>query len=300
MRCILVGVVLALFALPAVVSAQERPGVRPGSAEVDLRPRFSKGQEVRLRMVLDSRQAGGEGEESNMSIKQEIGLVLRCTEADPEKGYMLDLVYESLKASIHTPVADVEFDSTKPPSPDDPYDAILRPLVGWKQVVAMDRAGNISRVESGTSPGNIAGALAGKFSAADVFRSIFGPITTTKKGTGKAPVGEKWTTESSIEGPGGTMRIEMTHTLTSHTGGRATINSTGRVTLEPSSGAPGLPQARIGDSTITGRTVWDTEAGMLVESESRQRLVVQTRQDGKTETSTQEMNVRVTRERSGR
>jgi hypothetical protein len=296
-RTLLLCVVLILTAYPGHVLAQERLANRPAGVEVDLRPRFTNGQVVRLKMILDSRQSGSEGSGSNTSIRQEIGLTLRCTDADPEKGCTLDLIYDSLKASIHTPVADVEFDSTRPASPDDPYDAILRPLVGWKQEVVMDRAGNITSTRTPTSPGDPASILAGKFNATEIFRSIFGPITTARKGTGKATVGEKWTTESSIEGLTGTMRIEMTHTLASHSGGRAVINSTGKVTLEPSSG--GL-QARISDSTITGRTVWDTDAGMLMESESNQRLVVQTRTDGKTETMTQEMRVQVTREPSRR
>ncbi|GJQ28660.1 MAG: hypothetical protein HBSAPP03_05440 [Phycisphaerae bacterium] len=278
-------------------SAQVKPEARvPKGAEVDLRPRFTKGQEVRLKMTLDSKGMGAaEGEDGGTSTKQEIGLLLRCTGVDPEKGYTLDLVYESFKATIRNGVADVEFDSTKPATPDDPFDAVLRSLVGLTQTVVMDKHGEITSVSGGEALRGLAGGLGASFGAADVFKSIFGPITTTKKGQGKASVGESWTTQSSLEGLMGTTRIEMTHTIASSSGGRATITSVGKVLLDPSSGQGTMPPVRISDSTITGKTVWDLEGGMLVESDSRQRLSVQVRRDGKAENTTQEMNVKVTR-----
>lgn len=281
-------------AVPAI--AQVKPEARvPKGAEVDLRPRFTKGQEVRFKMALDSKGVGAaEGDAEGTSSKQEIGLLLRCTNADPEKGYTLDLVFESFKATIRNGLADVEFDSTKPADPDDMYDSILRSLVGMSQQVIMDKDGTITSVSGGDALSGLAGGLGAQFGAADLFKSMFGPITTTKKGTGKAAVGESWTTQSSIAGLSGTTRIEMTHTLGSSAGGRATINSVGKVLLDPSESGRG-PQARISDSTITGKTVWDLEAGMLVESESRQRLVIQTRTDGKVSSTTQEMNAKVTR-----
>lgn len=299
-RC---AILLSLVLLPAFTAAPALAQVKPESrvpkgAEVDLRPRFTKGQEVRLKMALDSKGMGqAEGETDGTSTKQEIGVLLRCTAVDPEKGYTLDMVYESFKASIKNGVADVDFDSTKPANPDNPFDSILRSLVGMTQAVVMDKNGEITSVSGGEGLSGLAGGMGAQFSAGDVFKSMFGPITTTKQGVPKATVGQTWTTQSSIEGLAGSTRIETTYTLASASGGKATITSVGKVLMEPSSGNGKTPQVRISDSTITGKTVWDLEAGMLTESESRQRLTIQTRRDNKTENTTQEMNVKVTRVR---
>ncbi|CAG1009096.1 hypothetical protein PHYC_03652 [Phycisphaerales bacterium] len=296
-RLALCAALLAPALLARPLLAQVKPESRaPKGAEVDLRPRFTKGQDVRLKMTLESRNAStAENADENSSAKQEIGLLLKCTSADPEKGYTLDMVYESLKASIHSGLADVDFDSTKPPSPDDPYDQFLRSLVGMKQEILMDRNGEITSVGGGDALGGLGGALAGQFQAADVFKSVFGPISSPKKSVPKPSVGESWTTETIMHGAVGTMRIEMTHTLASSIGGKATINSVGKVTLEPSAAGGKIPQVRISDSNIGGKTIWDLEAGMLNESEMLQRLTIQTRRDNKTESTTQEMNTKVVR-----
>lgn len=290
------ALITPVWAAPAF--AQVKPESRaPKGAEVDLRPRFTKGQEVRLKMNIDSRNASTADSEEDASSKQEIGLLLKCNEVDPEKGYTLDLVYESLKASIHTGLADVEFDSTKKADPDNLHDQLLRSLIGMKQEVHMDKNGEIESVGGGDALSGLGGALAGQYQASDVFNSVFGPITSPKKGVSKAAVGDTWTTQTVMEGAAGTMRIETTYTLASNVGGKATINSVGKVTLEPSSGGGKIPQVRISNSDIRGRTVWDLEAGMINESESHQKMTFQIRRDNKTETTTQETTVKVVRQK---
>ena len=79
-RCaILLSIVLFPVLAAAPAFAQVKPESRvPKGAEVDLRPRFTKGQEVRLKMALDSKGMGAaEGEGDGTSTKQEIGLLLR-------------------------------------------------------------------------------------------------------------------------------------------------------------------------------------------------------------------------------
>jgi hypothetical protein len=125
-----------------------------------------------------------------------------------------------------------------------------------------------------------------------VIKSLFGPIMTARKGAGEASVGESWTTEDVIEGSAGTIRLTLTHTLDSHTAGKANISMKGKATLTPTGGGV---RASIRNSSISGKTVWDTEAGMLHSQESRQRLEVETSANRQTSSSTQEMNVRVTR-----
>lgn len=270
----------------------ERGATQPErSGKVNLRPRFEKGQELRYTMVIESSTSDSQAGDPQSS-SQEIGLLLRCTKADTEAGYTLDLVYESLKMKVRSPLATIEFDSTKPAKADDPADAALRTIVGLTLPVTMDKDGNISAVGSGDGA---MGALVGQFSGGDMIKGMFGPIMTGRKGTGEASVGESWTNDDIIDGPAGQMKISLTHTLDSHSGGKATIPMRGRVTLSPSSGAGATGKVAIRDSTISGKTVWDTSLGQLLSLESRQRVVVDTSHEGQTSSQTQEMNVRVTK-----
>jgi hypothetical protein len=267
------------------------------SSKVNLRPKWKKGQEVRFKLSLESSStdsAQGSAPQTQ-SMAQELGLVLRCKETDAEAGSQLELVYESMKARIRSPLMNVDFDSSKPAKADDPADTALRSVVGLTLPVRMDKDGNITSVGSGEGGESAVGALVGQFTGADVIKGLFGPIFMARKGAGEAAVGESWTTEDTIDGAAGTIRLTMTHTLDSHAGGRANISMKGKATLT-AAGAGG-PQAAIRDSAITGKTVWDTEAGMLSTMESRQRLTVETRatKDAAGTTTTQDMKVNVVR-----
>lgn len=286
--CLGLVAALPLAAQPRTETPPPSPGVRQGTT-VDLRPRFTKGQELRYVMVIESRQGDGPADERSTS-RQEIGLLLRCTSADPEKGATLQLVYESLKASIRTGVVDTEFDSTKPANPDDPYDQALRSVVGLSVPVTLDRDGNVTSTgAASTNP------ITAQFTGADVIRSVMGPIFSPRKPSGSARVGESWSTQSDMNGLMGKMRLDMTHTLASSTGGRAVIETSGKVTLDPSAAA-GI-QVRIGDSLITGQTVWDLDAGQLSTHQSRQRYAIDALVGEQKITTTQEMTVKVDRKK---
>ncbi|MDX2131202.1 MAG: hypothetical protein SFY69_04020 [Planctomycetota bacterium] len=264
-----------------------QPERDPAARTVDLRPRFTKGQEVRYVMVLESKKSDAGDDDS--SSRQEIGLLLRCTATDPEKGATLELVYESLKASLHTGLVDTEFDSSKPPNPDDIYDAALRSMVGLKVPVTIAPDGNVTSAGGGTQ-----NALTAQFTGADIIRSVMGPIFSPKKGQPTVRVGETWKTESEMHGLMGRMRLEMTHSLASYAGGKAVIETSGKALLDPSEGA-GAPLVRITDSTIQGRTVWNADAGLLDEHSSRQRFVIDALVNEQKISTTQDMTVNVTR-----
>lgn len=287
---VLLVLLVALFAVPAPAQV-DRP-----AAKVNLRPVWKKGQEVRFRVQLDSSLSDSAAQDQNQSTRQDIGILLRCNDVNPEAGPSLELVYESLRITGKSPVGNINFDSTKPAKPDDPFDAILRSIVGLTLPVAMDKDGNITSV--GGAESGLGGALAGQFSGADTIKGLFGPIFSTKKTSGEAAVGESWTNDDTIQGSAGAMRLVTTNTLESHANGKAVISMKGKVTLAPSSGGSGggaAPQASIRNSDISGRAVWDTEAGMLSSIDSRQRIEVQTQADGKTSTSMQDMTLKVTR-----
>ncbi len=207
-------------------------------------------------------------------MEQEIGVKLTTTKTNVETGSTVEMQYESLRVKIRAGELEVDFDSTKP-SKDNPYDAVLRPLVGLKQVLVFDADGNITSVTSDGSGGGLSSLVAGQFSAADVAKGIFGPITGVRKGDGRVAVGDSWTNEDVIAGGMGTSKIATTNTLESYRGGKANISIKGSMLLD-GSGSGGLPLVNIKDSTLRGKAVWDVEAGMLESMQHDQTLMVET------------------------
>jgi len=274
-------VVVALSAVVAVVSGGasvvQQPGTgQPGrenagdkSNRIDLRPKFKVGQSVRFKMTMKS----DSGEEGGQSMEQEIVLKMTTRSGDVEKGSTVEMLYESLKFKLNAGDMDVSFDSTKPDK-NNPYDSILRPLVGLKMNVVFDTDGNITSVSGDESGGGLSGMVAGQFSGADVARGVFGPIAGTRKGDGHAAVGESWTNEDVISGGLGSTQVKTTNTLESVKGGRANISIKGSVLLD-GSGSTGLPMVNIKDSTLKGKAVWDVEAGMLESMTQEQTLSIE-------------------------
>jgi hypothetical protein len=289
-------------AVPAVAQGtspvQGQPRGEAASGTVDLRPRFETGQQIRFKMRMESSGTDtmdGAGEAST-STKQEIGLLLRVKDVNPETGAVLDLVYESLKFSLDSPIMGrVDFDSSKPATGGDasPVEAMLRPMVGLTLSVRTDKDGNITEVKAPESAGG-AGAMLHQFTGADVVKNMFGPIVSLRGGTGRASVGEKWTNESRIDSPMGAMKISTTNTLLSHAEGKANIDIKGGVNLTPG-GMPGMPAATVKESSLSGKAVWDTAKGMLRSVQTEQRIAFETEMAGVKGTSKQIMKLDVQR-----
>lgn len=331
---------LAGGAATATFAAEPPPATTRESTsgrEVNLRPKFRKGDQTRFIMVIDSTgvtraadapapaskdrpdsrkpakapardktsdktsdktgdRAGDKAEEQAM--KQELGLLLRVKEADPEKGATIELVYESLKVDLRSPDMDVTFDSTKKPAkpatktgPDpsagmpteqDMIEAMLRPMVGTTITMQVDADGNIT-----SSSGGSALSMAGMLSAvngltgsslpgAGTGGDALGSLFTVAKGHASAAVGESWTTSDSLDNSLiGSFKITNKTTLKSHARGLAQLAFAGR--LEPGTQAsPGLLSgtAQVKESDFTGDAAWDTERGMLKTMTSDQRIVM--------------------------
>ncbi len=296
-----IAIILSSVVLVAGVAGVPLPGeasalgalVPALGPEVDLRPKFKKGEEIRFTLNLDSsgkQVTPGTGDQTT-TTSQQIGLLLRVKDVNPETGATLDLVYESLKLNVKASTGDVSFDSTKPADKDDVTDQVLRGIVGLTLNVKVDPDGQIKEVGGGDA-GGLAGALAGQFSGPDMIKGVFGPVFSVKKGKPKASVGESWTTEDVLQGGAASTRVKMTHTLKSVQGNNANIDIKGSVIVDPSSG--GL-KAGVKDSSISGRAVWDIESGMLARLETDQKLTVETKTDQGSSLSTQTMTVRVVR-----
>jgi Family of unknown function (DUF6263) len=288
---IIAGAVIVLGVLPGT-SLGAQPAAKP-AGKVDLRPKFKVGQETRFKIDMDtngnqSTPGAGEGQ----PMKQTVGatILFKCRDTNPETGSTLEVVYETLKLKMQSPLASIEFDSSKPANPDDPMDGMIRSIVGTKLNVKMDKDGNITSVDGG---GGGAGGMGDQFAGADLMKNMFGPVFTTKKGSGQAAVGEKWTNEDTMEAGNGTVRITTTNTLKSVSGGMATIDIKGAFSLDPSSSGKGIT---IRDSSLTGEAKWDTEAGMLDSMQMKQKVSVEQKQGNEAPTRTgQDVNMRVQR-----
>jgi hypothetical protein len=106
-------------------------GAVPGM--VDLRPRFTKGQELRYVLEQDAvnslKTAGKPAQDAepidqDQKLTQRIGLVMRVVDSGPE-GSTLQVVYDSIRVRMVTPEGTAEFDSAKgrattPASPSSP------------------------------------------------------------------------------------------------------------------------------------------------------------------------------------
>ncbi len=299
---------LALFALPQALAQPDR-GAAPATRQsprtgpaIDLRPRFEVGKPHRFKIALTSRgkdvapaTPGTPAATVDTSMSQTIELSLVARKVDPEQGSTLDLVYESLSLTIKTPDGEQLTLDTNSKDKNDPLAGLLAPLAGLKVAIEMDRDGNITSMDAGMpmDPAALlgtAGNAGPSINAADLVRNLLGPVNTSSKSPGQASVGESWTTHDTIDAPWGRMKLSTTHTLSSHRGNVATIDTKGLFDLAPTSATSPAPVIR--DSAYAGRTAWNTEAHMLDEMTLKQRLVVD---KGTAGTSTQEMDVKVKR-----
>lgn len=280
----------------------------PKGREIDLRPKFKPGQEIRFKLELRSREltapnpkappAGGKaptpsrpksdpapspgrpattGESQELdSFRQEVVVKLKVTGVDRERGTSADLVFESFKMAGTTAVGPVDFDSAKPARKDNPIDEALRGIVGTTLEVTFDRDGNMTDARPKAVPGkgdDLSAMLSGVLTGGDVVKSLLGPTVSAGART-SARVGERWTEQSRMGATGGTWTLNVTKTLSVVRGGVAVIDMTGAVTLDPSSqGGAGSGSLGVdATSTYRGTCEWDVERGMVRRVESILRV----------------------------
>lgn len=253
--------------------------------KVDLRPKFTKGQEIRLKLELVNRskttstsrapakdKASEPEEPKDQDVSQEYTLLLKVKDTNAETGSTLELVYEHVKLKMRSASGDMDFDSAKPKK-DDPVDELLRPMVGTTLTVEMDNKGNIKNVTGGDALQEAAGGgLGGAMTGPGALKDFFGRVFSSGPGnSGFAGVGESWSSDDKMDAPGGTWNITTTNTLRSAGGGKAEIDIKGKLTFNPSTSGQG-PQVKVQGATYSGRATWNTERGMLEAMETRQHV----------------------------
>lgn len=308
LRGVAAGVLIAALGVSAQVAHAQgatndgRPAPAGGAqaGKVDLRPKFRAGQEARFDMDLRiaGSQAFADLGESKTESTQKLGLKMVVRDAAPGGSATVDMIYESVSLRSVNPMMTIEFDSAAKPKPEDPIDAMLRPIVGVTLRLVVDATGNIQSVtpvgdspSSSAAAGGMGGQLLSQFTGADIVRGMFGRIFTISAGDGTYSVGETWTNESAMGGAMGGWKVRNTYTLESHRGTKANIRISGTVQLDGSASGP----ASIKEGSTSGTATWNTEDGLLDTMDYTQKLVVETRTGAETVRSTQDMTVQVRR-----
>lgn len=295
--CLLALVLAPALTTPQPASALPAPGASNGPT-VNLRPRFTKGQELRytLHMKAGTKMSGLDGADMTQEAEQDIGLALKVKDVSPETGATIDLVYESLKVRATQGGVTETFDSSKPRKADDPNEEKYRPLVGLSVEIKLDKDGNITSVSGGDAlAGTPASALAENFSGADIVKGMLGKVISLRPSRPEAAVGDSWTDEDAIHADMGDMKITTTTTLRGVSGPVASLTMRGSVTMTPN---PSLGvEVSIKDSNYTGDAQWNTETGSLVRMTAKQNIDVETKVADKVVKTRNEMTMEVTRAR---
>ncbi len=125
----LAGVLCAAGGSPAA-GAGARPGEslpsqprestapRTGGREVDLRPKFKSGAELRYVMTLENDGATEMPgiEPTRQTSRQQIDFRLKTVSSDPEKGSVVELIYDAIKIHLDAGATKIDYDSRKPAS----------------------------------------------------------------------------------------------------------------------------------------------------------------------------------------
>lgn len=234
-------------------------------------------------------------------MDQELTLLEKVTKVDADGNATVEMVYERVKVKLQSEaLGDFEFDSTAPPpgkpnrAPSSPGGAMdqavqeaLRPtfqgLVGTKLTLVYDKDGNIVSSSGGGNAGlpGLMGSLglggAGLPADPKALGNLFGPISSVRKGgqdPSKLRPGDKWTNTDQLGiGPLGNVRLKTTHTLQSHSGGRARVSFNGMAETDTSgAGSP----VKLDAAKFIGEYVWDTRRGRLVSMQTEQETALST------------------------
>lgn len=316
--CVLASVVTISAATPAL------------GQEVDLRPKFEQGQVVRYKLEQNStsKTSADRDKTKNTSsqMDQSIWIAMRTMQVDEKGVATVEVSYERVSLSIDsdefkgaydtavppaattpsTPSPSTKSPTTKPPAtpparnPDDRENAemlaqVVRPMLDSKMTLKIDAAGNIISATGGAglSPSSLAGLDGLKSLPSSSNAGLLGPIFTAKKSSGRARIGESWTSDDTLDASVlGSMKMRTTHTLRSASGGMANVDIAGLID-KSSEGKSGPLQIK--DSTFAGRYRWDTAKGQLESMDINQSIAMEIAIEGLMLSSSHKARTRLTR-----
>lgn len=272
---------------------------------VDLRPKFERGATSRYIMQVDSKTKTKDPKDAkktvDSSMSQAIGLKMKVVDVKDGEA-TVELVYESMKISVKTADAEMNYDSEAKPKPgkksdglddQDLFAPIFKQIVGTTMTMTVDSNGNIKDIKGGDAL-NLLGSIPGG-SPVDPksLGGLFGPISSSAAGKGKYKVGEKWTNQDSLSvGPLGDFKMTTEHTLVSHRAGRADVTVAGKADAKSESDAAMSPDKfKLKNATYRGKYTWDTSRGRLISMDLEQSTAIGGQLDAQT-TSTMKITER--------
>jgi hypothetical protein len=272
------------LAPPLHLAAHQQPAAQTG--QIDLRPRFEPGQQIRYTLELNNTQSvvpkpvaspaaprprpgspGTPSPEPATRSQVELGLLLRVRDVNQEREATVDIVLETIRMKIDGPDLTAEFDSTaKRPGQDDMVHMMLSSIVGTTMTATIDRTGNIRRITGGeqlTALGQVGmPGVGGGGGGGGGAGGLFGPIFSPKSGPGLVRVGESWENVDVIDsGLLGRFHMTTRHTLQRMQGSDAIVEVRGQYRKDSETG--GSSFAAIKDSSYSGNYTWDTQSGSL-------------------------------------
>lgn len=95
---------------------------KPSAGDIDLRPKWERGQSIRYRMTQDSTSAmpdmSNPKKTTSVRNRQTVDFTLRVKDVNKETGVAtVDMVYDALKIKLEGAGFDIDFDSSKTPPP---------------------------------------------------------------------------------------------------------------------------------------------------------------------------------------
>lgn len=258
------------------------------SRTIDLRPKFEKGQEIRYEMRTESTSSYSAGAQGGLEldgksgIQQQLDLLLKVIESDPETGSKLELIVERVAARIDNDGQITSFDSAKPTrgtstgDTEGPIDAFKK-MVGSSVLIEIDPNGTITSLSAPTSlPGaNSFSALtnAGVGNLMSIQGGIglpFGELVSMGHPTGLVKPREEWTNKDPLGGLG--MTMVTTHRMRSASGNNARVEFSGKIERPSESTRTGSADAiekGIEAFEFEGDYDWDVGKGQLNKMNAR-------------------------------
>ncbi len=283
-----IAAITALIPLTALAQAKR---------EIDLRPRFEQGQEIRYEMRTESTEQavlskraedaldGVDFDGTKSRTLQKMDLLLRVLEADAETGATLEMVVESVAVTVESDGSTSSYDSKNPGKKDtatdqgrEPTDAQMQArtlrtaidlMVGSKATIKVDPTGRITSLNlpaalDQTGIPAVLGPRAVDASAAAA-GVPFDQIVSVGHPTGLVKLREEWTSADTISPLG--LSMQTHHKLRTASTKKASVDLAGVLTSTSES-------TKILHADFEGSYDWDTERGELLKMDIRANIQV--------------------------
>lgn len=197
----------------------------------------------------------------------------------------------------------LDFDSARPESQDgkNPAAPLFRKMIGVRIKYVLDANGKVVQIEG------LQDALkqmsAGDPQAEALMKGLLSEETIkqwVERGEGlpgkPVKVGDSWPVKIELKNAqAGTVKMEMTYTFKGwqeHDGHKcALLDFTGTITSHPGASSTNAPQITMDNGKISGKTWFDPDQGMVLETTSEQGLTLKTSAGGKGLNSQMRQNV---------